>query len=287
MSKITVTTIAGATSGSDANKVKIESGDTLQVESNATVGGTLGVTGATTVGGTLGVTGATTVGGDLTTAADVNIIIQGTHNEGGALLDLKGTDTPADAKNLGSLSFGNSTDRSLAMIRGVSEASDAAGLRFYTESTGAAIEERMRISSTGIITKPYQPAWGARSLSNTTSSGGTSGTNEILKFASVLVNIGSHYNASTGVFTCPVAGRYFVTFSGLYDDSYNNTGTVYIRVNGAEKYRAYHHNSGSYYEQISSSGVVDAAANDTIDIYSSIAGWHVGGETQAAGFLIG
>ena len=31
MSKITVTTIAGVTSGSDANKVKIESGDELNV----------------------------------------------------------------------------------------------------------------------------------------------------------------------------------------------------------------------------------------------------------------
>ena len=31
MSKITVTTIAGATSGADANKVKIESGDELNV----------------------------------------------------------------------------------------------------------------------------------------------------------------------------------------------------------------------------------------------------------------
>ena len=41
MSKITVTTIAGQTSGADANKVKIESGDTLEVTSNATVGGTL------------------------------------------------------------------------------------------------------------------------------------------------------------------------------------------------------------------------------------------------------
>ena len=43
MSKISVTTIAGLTSGGDANKVIIESGDTLQVDSNATVGGTLGV----------------------------------------------------------------------------------------------------------------------------------------------------------------------------------------------------------------------------------------------------
>ena len=49
MSKITVTTIAGLTSGGDANTVKIESGDAFQV-----------VSGATTLGG------ATTVSGDLT-----------------------------------------------------------------------------------------------------------------------------------------------------------------------------------------------------------------------------
>ena len=65
MSKITVTTIAGQTSGSDANKVKIESGDTLEVASNSTVGGTLGVTGNTTMGGTAAITGNTTVGGTL------------------------------------------------------------------------------------------------------------------------------------------------------------------------------------------------------------------------------
>jgi len=146
---------------------------------------------------------------------------------------------------------------------------------------------KMTIDSSGRVTMPYQPAWGARSLSNATSSGGTSNANEILKFSSIIVNTGNHYNSSTGVFTCPVAGRYFVTFSGLYDDSYNNTGAVYIRHNGSEKYRGYHQNSGSYYEQISMSGVIDAAANDTIDIYSVIAGWHIGGETSWSGFLIG
>ena len=65
MSKITVTTIAGATSGADANKVKIESGDTLEVTSNATVGGTLGVTGATTLSSNVGVNGGT--GGQVAT----------------------------------------------------------------------------------------------------------------------------------------------------------------------------------------------------------------------------
>ena len=51
MSKISVTTIAGLTSGGDANKVKIESGDTLQVESNATVGGTANIAGVLTMSG--------------------------------------------------------------------------------------------------------------------------------------------------------------------------------------------------------------------------------------------
>ena len=59
MSKITVTTIAGLTSGGDANTVKIESGDTLAVQTNATVGGTLGVTGASTLTGNVGVNGGT------------------------------------------------------------------------------------------------------------------------------------------------------------------------------------------------------------------------------------
>ena len=49
MSKITVTTIAGATSGSDANKVKIESGDDLVVESGGIGIGTSTV--STAIGG--------------------------------------------------------------------------------------------------------------------------------------------------------------------------------------------------------------------------------------------
>ena len=55
MSKITVTTLAGHTSGGDANKVKIESGDTLEVVSNATVGGTLTTTGTATFQGDVNV----------------------------------------------------------------------------------------------------------------------------------------------------------------------------------------------------------------------------------------
>ena len=89
--------------------------------------------------------------GSATFNEDANVTIQGTHNEGGGLLFLRGTDTAAASKNLGSLSFGNPSDASLAMIRGVSTDTTAADLRFYTEAQGAAIEERMRINSAGKV----------------------------------------------------------------------------------------------------------------------------------------
>ena len=89
MSKITVTTIAGQTSGGDANKVIIESGDTLQVDSNATVGGTLGVTGATTLSSNVGVNGGTggQIAANYSTASTTGLSLNDTNsgNLGGFL----------------------------------------------------------------------------------------------------------------------------------------------------------------------------------------------------------
>ena len=89
--------------------------------------------------------------GSATFNTDASITAQGTNNEGGGQLFLKGTDSPAASKNLGQISFGNSDDNSLAMIRGVSTAATAADLVFFTEATGAAIEEHMRIKDNGKV----------------------------------------------------------------------------------------------------------------------------------------
>jgi len=183
---------------------------------------------------------------------------------------------------------GTSTIARSAYIGSVSEThyGQSNTLVFGTSSGGNAPTEVMRIDSSGRVTMPYQPTWGASSLSNTSASGGTTSAGTLV-FSGVLNNNGNHYSNSTGLFTAPVAGQYFVTFSGLYDDSYNVTGAVYIRRNTANLYRGYHQNSGSSYLQISMSGVVECSAGDTISIYSSIAGWHIGGETSFSGFLIG
>ena len=80
MSKITVTTIAGLTSGGDANTVKIESGDAFNV-----------------------VSGATTLGGDLT--VDTNVLkVDATNNRVGI-----GTASPSDSESLLDLGAGENT----------------------------------------------------------------------------------------------------------------------------------------------------------------------------------
>ena len=97
MSKITVTTIAGLASGGDANKVKIESGDTLQVESNATVGGTLGVTGdATFDTDTLKVDSSNNLVGIGTTSPNRKFVVSGA----GAEMSLANTSMSADRRNM-------------------------------------------------------------------------------------------------------------------------------------------------------------------------------------------
>lgn len=227
------------------------------------IGAGLGtVTGNVDIDGTVDMASTLALGGDLTTATDVNIIIQGTHNEGGALLDLKGTDTPADAKNLGSLSFGNSTDRSLAMIRGVSEASDAAGLRFYTEATGAAIEERMRISSTGIITKPYQPCFSA--TADTTNI--PLQTQTTIALSGERFDIGNNLDANT--FTAPVTAKYLFCYIFYFSsvDADHTTLDVHIKTSNKQYQQTFSpdhfFNSDSNFS-VSGSMICDMDASDT------------------------
>jgi len=141
MSKITVTTIAGQTSGSDANKVKIESGDTLEVTSNATVGGDLTVDTST-----LKVDSSNNkIGIGLTSPQEL------LHIKDGSIA--VGNGTASNNSLVGKIGF--STDSSNSRFIGMEcfRGSDAANadLRFHTFGGDSDSGERMRIHTNGVV----------------------------------------------------------------------------------------------------------------------------------------
>tara|TARA_B100000212_G_scaffold210857_1_gene159294 strand:- start:1238 stop:2530 length:1293 start_codon:yes stop_codon:yes gene_type:complete len=99
-------------------------------------------------------------------------------------------------------------------------------LNFYTNGTS---NERLRIDSGGRVTKPSQPMVGCRHFSQNGSTVYNDGNDIIaLRFHNVDVNIGSHFNNTTGIFTCPVAGNYFISCQSNLRATSNSWSSVYI-----------------------------------------------------------
>ena len=162
MSKITVTTIAGATSGADANKVKIESGDDFNVVSGKVGIGTVNApSNKNTVTPSLNVSGSGVNGA-------AQITRHTSVGAGGALLHLSGT-RGSDVNSytivqnndgIGTLSFqgadGNEFVQGAAIqanVDGTPGDNDMpTRLGFFVTADGAsASTERMRIHNGGVV----------------------------------------------------------------------------------------------------------------------------------------
>ena len=242
MSKITVTTIAGQTSGGDANTVKIESGDSLNV-----------VSGDFTVDtNTLHVNSSSDRVGIGTTSPSYPLTISHAstayhHSTNGTAQSIFGVDA-ANTNILGSISNHD--------------------LRFITNTT-----EQGRITTAGVHTKPNQPAFHIQG----TGVAHTGGQETAVVYAStptIKFNIGNHgvggTGSNSGRFTCPVAGMYLVCCTWYRGNSGSPSaylGTI-VKKNGTSYYSYWYNNASSYGDaSVGQTGIIQCAANDVLQQY--------------------
>jgi hypothetical protein len=143
---------------------------------------------------------------------------------------------------------GASTDGAGIASTGV--ALNSADLRFYAGGN----TERMRIDSSGFVTMPFQPAfYGFRNGGNVTG-------NAVVVHNAVITNIGSCYNASTGVFTCPIAGVYEAMVGGHAE----NSQPVVLQIKQNSTVKSEEYSNGAAYGAVSCFAIMSCAAGDTI-----------------------
>ena len=144
--------------------------------------------------------------------------------------------------------------------------------------TSSADGTAMTIDSSERILMPSQPMFSAHTVSAISggslhsdssyvynSDGGTSNTIQAISFANILVNVGSCWSNTTGLFTVPVAGRYLAFFNCNYhgNSSWPNS---YMMQNSNVRANAWtnHTENASQYSNLISVNILDCAVNDKI-----------------------
>jgi len=154
---------------------------------------------------------------------------------------------------------------------------------FYANNNNIA----WQTNSAGIMTQENKPAMAGTAIRDVSGApvDGYIANNQNVYVSTLRCNNGSHWNNSTGVWTCPVEGMYFVYASWLIDNNHpNSTVARYAWLhNGVETYKCYNGDktggTSFYGNQASGGGILSCSANDTITIRATNGNWHSGGES--------
>ena len=212
--------------------------------------------------------------------------IDGQHNKVGigitdptATLDVKGDFRVTRNVSAGHASEGNwgfNISHATAAEYGtlyVAGSAPTGGIIFSPNNTQA-----MKIASNGNVSLPQQPS--ANAYVNSGDPGSynyAGGANSVIIGSGVRTNVGNCYNNTNGRFTCPTAGRYFVSFSAnFYNNGIGSWWRPLIQKNGST-WTQHYENSGGTWMQLSASSIVDCAAGDYLTIYNQTASGSGGG----------
>jgi len=189
----------------------------------------------------------------------------------------------------GTLSFAGVARNTDGVLIGASNAATGYGLRIGASGATDPLEiwrehsngNQMQLSVDyfGRVTMPYQPRFHA------TRTAGHGTTGKII-FNNVDVNVGNHYNNSTGVFTAPISGDYLITTTVL-----SNNGTtlgIDLKKNGNRYAVTEDSFSGTSYRSSSVTTIIPLSANDTVEVHNKQGGYYgTNRYTFFAGHLIG
>lgn len=158
-------------------------------------------------------------------------------------------------------------------------------IAFETHFSGNSHLERMRITKEGYVTKPYQPMFFAY---RTSGSGNITTTEDIIHTVTD-VNVGGHYNTSTGRFTAPISGTYMFIVEGMNHQSASSVGytVMGLKKNGSQY--GYFHIVNNHPSSCSKPFTMNLVAGDYVNCFG--ANYHFNGDTYRypsfTGFLIG
>ena len=143
-------------------------------------------------------------------------------------------------------------------------------INIRVSSSSALDTTAMTINHNGHITRPNTPC-ASMTIDGSTISG------NYMSHNSVHTNIGNHYNTGTSIFTCPVAGLYYVSIMVMSNNN-NQTMDLEFHINGSNSTNIlvpYQAATGGQYNQVSGSTIVSCPASAQLrfklnsgDIYS-------------------
>jgi len=157
-------------------------------------------------------------------------------------------------------------------LRDNTAGSEIGDFEIYTKPSTSRTVVTLKVSGEGYVTKPYQPVATARGISGGSQNTGGEGTFQKIIFGTAVTNRGSHYSTSTGYFTCPVAGVYYVNAMFLTRAPSGSTAhNVLIYKNDADtSVKGRDIIGAAGHEQCTGvTGYIDCSVDDTLSIYVS------------------